>query len=91
MFALVALLAFYAGGNNISKAFKLAAQTGWSGFALLLLALGVVLLAVGVACVLQAMKDLKEKEKNDAAKKDEEKEKRQQQFYYDEFSGGEEN
>ena len=83
MFALVALLGFYAGTNNIRKAFALAAQTGWGGLPVALLVLGVVLVLVGVRCVWQAMKDYKEKEKADAEKQAAEKEERQKQFFYD--------
>ncbi len=84
MFSLVALLCFYAGINNIVKAFKLAPFGMWTGLNWLLLLLGAVLVVVGAACVWQANKDFQEKKKADTEKHLFEKEKRQRQYYYDE-------
>ncbi len=84
MFALVALLCLYRGGNNIRKAFTLAPFGRWELINWALAVTGILMLIVGVLCILQAMKDLKAKEAEIIEKEKAEKEKRQQQFFFDE-------
>ncbi|MBQ8604066.1 MAG: hypothetical protein IJ410_04400 [Oscillospiraceae bacterium] len=83
MFALVALLCLYAGGNNIKKAFALAPFSRWEFINWALFGIGVLLLIVGVLCILQANKDLKERAAEAEKQQEAEKKKRQQEFFYD--------
>ena len=83
MFALVALMCFYIGGNNIRKAFMLAPFGQWAFINWSLFATGLALVPVGFFCVKQAIKDYRENQRQKAEKEKAEKAKRQQQFFYD--------
>ena len=86
MFALVALMCLYLGIRNIRSAFRLAARSGWEKISILLLITGILLVALVIPCVLQANKDLKEKQKKaeELIREEEEKKKlRRDQFFYD--------
>ncbi len=84
MFALVALLCLYLGGNNIRKAFVMSPFGRWQFINWALFVTGILMLIVGVLCIWQAMKDYKTAEKEAMEKEKAEKEKRQQQFFFDE-------
>lgn len=84
MFALVALLCLYMGGNNIRKAFMLAPFSQWAFINWALFVTGVLLLAVAVPCIRQASKELKEKNEEIEKQKEAERQKKKQQFFYDE-------
>jgi len=83
MFALVALLCLYMGGNNIKKAFMLAPFGQWAFINWALFITGVLLLAAVIPCIKQANKELKEKSADIEKQKESEKQKRKQQFFYD--------
>ncbi len=83
MFALVALLCLYMGGNNIKKAFMLAPFGQWVFINWALFITGVLLLAAVIPCIRQASKELKEKTADIEKQKEAEKQKKKQQFFYD--------
>lgn len=83
MFALVALLCLYMGGNNIKKAFMLAPFGQWAFINWALFVTGVLLLAAVIPCIRRAIKEMKEKSDETEKKKEAEKLKRQRQFFYD--------
>ncbi|MBR5520668.1 MAG: hypothetical protein IKU54_01600 [Oscillospiraceae bacterium] len=84
MFSLVALLCLYMGGNNIRKAFALAPFDQWAFINWALFITGIAMLAAVIPLIMQAMKDLKERNAQIEEKAKEEKKKRQRQFFYDE-------
>ena len=84
MFALVALMCLYLGGNNIRKAFIIAPFSQWEVINWMLFLMGIVLLLVGLRCIWQANKDYKEAQALKEEKRKAEKEKRKRQFFYDE-------
>ncbi len=84
MFALVALLCLYMGGNNIKKAFMLAPFGQWAFINWALFVTGVLMLAAVIPCIMQANKELKEKSAAIEKQKEAEKKKRQLQFFFDE-------
>lgn len=83
MFALVALLAFYIGVRNIRKSFFLSPFTQWNFLNWTLFIMGIILIIIGIACTLRAVKDYKTSQTEKEEKEKLEKQKRQEEFFYD--------
>lgn len=83
MFAIVALLCLYLGGNNIKKAFVLAPFGRWKAINWMLLGTGVALLALVPFLIRQAMKDYQIAKENAAEKERQAEAKKKALYSYD--------
>ena len=82
MFSLVALMCLYLGTSNIRKAFA-TPFSRWANINWMLAVTGVFLVLTGIACLLQALKDYREKRDAAYEKQEKEKQQKKRQFFYD--------